>query len=526
MKSFLSRFKRNSNKFIPLDWWVLGGGLIVYLSATLYKITSSGIWFDEGFSTYIARFNFFDIAKYTAADVHPPMYYWFLKVWMTFFGNSELAIRSLSVLFAVVAIVAAFLLVKKLFGRKAAWLTVLFLSVSPMLVRYGIEARMYTMATAIAITATYALTVAVESKSRKPWIIYGVLIAVGMWTHYFMALVWLAHWAWRYIVLKQSGLKKQKLKKEFFSKNWMLTHILAVAIFLPWIPFMLIQLGGIQGGGFWIGLVGADTLTGYMTNVLFYQEHGKANGWYAIAAEVIALALAFVAFKLYPKLNKKDKKNYLLIITLAFIPVLLLFIFSLPPLKSSFVERYLMPSVVGFGIFSGVTIALGMKKLKRVWSVGLVSLMVVSMLVGILNVYYYGNYNKNTDTKVNTAQLVKDIQAKNNGETEPIIAKDPWIFYEAVNYTTDKNPVYFIDQDADYRYGSTNMLRDNDQFKIKDLKAFEKNHPKIWYIGNTGNQPLSSSHKNWIQVQAFSIYDPINKTDPYKAVEYRITSAE
>lgn len=520
MKNILSIFKKPTNKFTPADWWVLGGGLAVYISATFYKITASGIWFDEAFSAYITRFNFFDIAKYTASDVHPPLYYWVLKVWTTFFGTSEVAFRSLSVLFAIAAIVTAFLLVKKLFGRKAAWLTVLFLSVSPMLIRYGIEARMYTMAAAIAILATYTLTVALESKRRKPWVIYGILISLGMWTHYFMALVWLAHWAWRYIVLRQSGLKKQKLKKAFFSKNWIMTHVLAIVIFLPWIPFMIIQLGGIQGSGFWIGLVGVDTLNGYMTNVLFYQEHGKANGWYAVATGVITFALAFLAFKLYPKLNKKEKQNYLLIIALALIPVLLLLIFSLPPLRSSFVERYLMPSIVGFGIFSGVTIALGMNKLKKVWSVGLIGIMVVSMLVGISNVYYYGNYNKNSNVKVYTAQLVKDIQAKNTGEVEPIIASSPWIFYEAIFYNTDKNPVYFIDQDTRYKEGSLVMLKDNDQFKIKDLKAFEAKYKQIWYIGNSGSELLSSPHKYWTQIQTFSVHDSINNEDPYKAVEY------
>lgn len=503
-----------------LDWIVLGIGLVIFGLFTLAAITKSSIWFDEAFGAYLTQFNFLDIARYTATDVHPPFYYWILKLWTDFFGTTELAFRSLSVFFGASAITFGFLLVKRLFGRKAAWVSLLLLVLSPMLIRYSQEARMYTLAATITLAATYVLTFAIHSKRRLPWVVYGVLVSLGMWTHYFTAVVWLGHWVWRAIVTRQTGARGKEFRKAFFTKNWILAHIVAVGLFLPWVPLMLVQLSAIQGNGFWISPIGTDSLPNYITNVLFYLDHDQATGWYAFALGIIIISLTVFAISLYNSFNKQQKQNYLLLIALAIVPVLILFICSLPPLRSSFVERYLIPSIIGFSLFAGVTLTLGMKHVRTIWRVILVGVLVVSMLFGIINVYYFGNYNKNSHTKVTTGDIVKEIQTRAK-PGEPIIANTPWVFYEAVFYSTDNHPVYFIDADTQYLYGSLDMLKYNDQHKIKDLAAFAKEHAKIWYIGYAGDQPLTSPDASWNPIQKFSIFDQIDKKDSYKAVQYQ-----
>lgn len=503
-----------------LDWIVLGIGLTIFILLVLATITKSTIWFDEAFGAYIVHFNFLDIARYTATDVHPPLYYWILKLWTDFFGTTELAFRSLSLIFGASAITFGFLLVKRLFGRKAAWVSLLLLVISPMLIRYGQEARMYTLSATITLAATYVLAYAAESKKRRPWVIYGILVGLGMWTHYFTAIVWLAHWAWRAIVVRQSGKRGKEFKKAFFTKNWILAHIVAVGLFVPWIPLMLVQLTIIQAAGFWISPIGADTLTSYMTNVLFYLDHDQASGWYGAALAVIILMLAVFGVRLYRTLGKKQRQNYLLILSLTIVPVLLLALASLPPLRSSFVERYLLPATIGFSLLAGITLTLGVAKLRRIWQVIIVSIVGVSMLVGISNVYYYGNYNKNSHTKVASGDVVKEIQ-KRGKPGEPIIVKDWAVFYEAVFYNTSEHPIYFIDADIDYLYGSQDMLRYNDQHKIKDIAAFSAEHPVVWYMGYSQDAPIKAPVDSWEEIQKFSIVTTIDNKDSYKAVEYK-----
>ncbi len=520
MKTTFIRFYRKISSLPGIDWVVLGAGLTTYAGLTLATITKSSIWFDEAFSAFIVRFNFFQIARYTATDVHPPFYYWILKIWTMLFGTSEVAFRSLSVLFGLTAIVFGFLLVKRLFGRRAAFVSLLFMAISPMLIRYGQEARMYTLATTIALAATYTLTFAVKSKNRKPWVIYGILVGLGMWTHYFTALVWLSHWLWRFIVTRQSGLRGAKLRKAFFSKNWILAHIVAVGSFIPWMPFMLIQLTVIQGGGFWIGPVSANSFTNYFTNVLFYLEHEQATRLYATAFVLIIALLILFSIKLYKSFNSKQRQDYLLIIFLAFAPLLILFAASTFPIQSSFVERYMIPSTAAFAMFAGITLSLGIKKLRAIWRVLAMALIVVSMMFGIMNVYHYGNYNKNSSTKVMTREVVKAIQAKAR-PGEPIVSATPWVFYEAVFYDTTANPMYYINAQTDYKYGSLDMLKDSPQYQVKDLDAFSKEHPTIWYIGFSTDKPLSAPDKNWKEIQNFAIYDLVDNKPNYRASEFK-----
>jgi uncharacterized membrane protein len=503
-----------------IDWAILGGGLATYISLAWSHISASGIWFDEAFSAYLMRFNFIDIARYTATDVHPPLYYWMLKLWSGLFGASEIALRSMSVLFGAVAIVFGFLLVKRLFGRKASTVSLLLLVISPMLIRYGEEARMYTMAAAITLAATYALTFAVNTKKRLPWVIYGILVSLGMWTHYFTSLVWLTHWAWRLVVKRQTGKRGKDLKIIFFSNEWIFAHIIAVVMFVPWGIVMLIQLAIVQGGGFWIGPVSASSFTNYMTNLLFYLEHEPAVGLYGTALAAIIAVLSIFGLKLYRSLDIISRQNYLLIIFLAFVPVILLFIISTPPIRSSFVERYLIPSVIGFSLFAGVTMTLGFAKLKAVWRVLAVGLIASCMVFGIANVYYYGNFNKNNPTRVMTREVVQTIQASAPAG-EPIIVGSPWVFYEAIFYNTARNPIYFVDARTDYKISSLDMLRENDNFKIKDLNAFIKDYPKVWYIDYSADSQLSPPNSDWKEIQNFSVFDNIVYKDPYKAAEYQ-----
>ncbi|MDN5274980.1 MAG: rane protein of unknown function [Candidatus Saccharibacteria bacterium] len=514
-------FKKRQS-ILPLDkpdWLILIVGLIIFVTTSLATITKSSIWFDEAFGAYLIRFDFWHIATYTASDVHPPLYYWMLKLWSLLFGTSEFALRSMSVLFAAIAITFGFLTVKRLLGRKAAWLGLLFMILSPMLVRYSQEMRMYTMVTAIALAATYVLTIATESKRRLPWIVYGVLVGLGMWTHYFTALVWLAHWVWRAWTVREKHKKRQAFIKAFFIREWILAHIVAVGIFLPWLPSLVWQLAIVQANGFWIPPVIAATIPNFLTNVLYYQDQETVNPWATLFLIILAITMVTFAVRLLRRLSGDKRRGYMLILAIAFVPVTLLFLASMPPLRSSFVDRYLIPSTLAIPLFAAVTLALSSEWIKPILQKALAGLMVIAMVFGIFNVYQLGNYNKTLHSSNNTRQTIEALVAK-AGDGQPIIADSPWLFYEAVFYSTDNHPVYFIDANTEYKFGSLNMLRDNDQHKIKDLDAFAKVHPVIWYLGRPGNNSLTPPKDTWMQISQVEVNDSVSNKPSYKAVEY------
>ncbi len=523
IKDLFSKTARYIKRNPRIDLALLAVGLIIFAVITFINAPRASIWFDEAFGAYLIQFSFWDIARFTATDVHPPLYYWVLKLWSGLFGTTEVAFRSLSILFGAATISTAFVLTRRLFGRSVAAVSLIFLILSPMLIRYSDEARMYTLAAFVVLLATHVLLRAVETNKRSLWIWYAVLVAIGMWTHYFTAFAWLAHWAWRATQTWRKGQTVRQFASRFFSKEWIFTHVVAVALYIPWLPFMFKQLGIVQSAGFWIGPVGVDTPANYMTNYFYYLEHDQVQGWFALAFLLVIIATIILLPRAYRLLKKQEKSSFLLVASLAWVPPILLFLTSLPPLRPSFVERYLIPAVVALSIFLAVVLVVGAQKKNLAWRL-LPSLLVVGMMIfGITNVYTYGNFNKNSNTHILTRQAVHAAQEA-TPEGAPIVASSPWVFYEAAPYATELHPVYFIEENTSYDFGSLDMLKHSDFNKIKDLAAFERDNPIIWYLGGTSDEDVAPFRSTWEKVKTVKTEDFITGKSIYKATLYRVNA--
>lgn len=508
--SLFSKFRLN-------DLLVLIPATGLYLFLALRNISGSSIWFDEGFGVYLSRFNFFDIAKYTAADVHPPLYYWVLKIWTFFFGISEYSVRFMSVFFAVIALVLIYFIVKDLISKKSAVLAILLTSISPMLIRYGQEARMYTLVLCIALIGTWLFLKALNSNSKRYWTYYGIVVGIGLWVHYFVVLVWLIHWIFMITNELKDYSKLKELRKKIFSKEINRPYFIALAVFIPWLPFMLFQLGVVQGGGFWIGQVGLYSFTNYLTTTFYYSDQALVLSWLAGIIILLIIISYYFYKKTHFKFNPDKNRAFKLFLSIALLSPAALFVISLPPLRSAFVERYLLTASIFIPITLAVIISEAtVSNIKKYFTILIILFISV---IGIGNVYYYGNYNKNSHTEILSRQMYQEAVKKSN-KNEPIIASTPWIYYETFIYSTKDNPLYFADQDTAYEYGSLNMLKDTQEGKIYDIKAFIKNNNRFWYIGSSDGK-LEAPYKNICMVDSFVLEDKIDHKMKNQGVEYK-----
>lgn len=89
---------------------------------------------------------------------HPPLYYVLAKVWVDLWGDSVYALRTLSVLFSGLGLLAMYWFMHELaISRRAATLAVLLLCVSPLFILYGQEAREYALWTLALLLSSAAL---------------------------------------------------------------------------------------------------------------------------------------------------------------------------------------------------------------------------------------------------------------------------------------------------------------------------------------------------------------------------------
>lgn len=159
-------------------------------------------------------------------DFQPPLSYYFTFVWMQFghmLGQrSEWFLRLPMVAFSVTSVYVLFLLLKRTMGLAIGLVGSLMLATAPFHIYYAQEHRMYALLTLVSLLSWYYLW-------EKQWKSYTLVIAIGMYTHYFMLLSISAQIV--YVLLTE-----RKNVHKFF-----IAIACASLLFAPWIPTLAKQ---------------------------------------------------------------------------------------------------------------------------------------------------------------------------------------------------------------------------------------------------------------------------------------------
>lgn len=414
-------------------------GLAAFLAAatSLYIGLQQSVWFDEAYSIALAEHSWGEIVRLTAQDVHPPLYYWLLKAWMMVFGSTELALRSMSALLFGLSIGMAGLLLRRLFGARAALMTLPFMVFAPFLLRYGFEIRMYALASLIGVVATYVLVLAVESETRKRrlllFVAYSLLVAAGVYTLYFMALLWIAHLVWLAWVACQE-------KRRDIAVLAAAAYAFAALLFIPWLPVFLSKAGGGTLSGVTHEL-GFENLLGIVSYLFLYQPPWNIKGVSVVIAFFIMAAIVYLATCGYRNATKRERRYLVLLGAYFIVPVLILVVVT--RFVPIYLERYVAHIAIGAYAVIGVLAGLSLRSnTKWSWAVigGLLSVLIygcVSMMT------QFGNYNFqriHTPSVKHAAGLLTDCK------NEAIIFADgPQIAMELGYYIKDC-PIYFFNE--------------------------------------------------------------------------------
>jgi uncharacterized membrane protein len=147
-------------------------------------VPTRDLWIDETFSIWLASLPLLTAIRTIAAiDQHPPLYALLLHVWLLP-GESPWWTRALSVLLGTAAIPIGYRIGRASGGVGPGLLAASLLAVSPVLVRYSQEARMYALVILLVALGAFFLAEATAAPSRRTaWIGYGVVTALLVYTH-------------------------------------------------------------------------------------------------------------------------------------------------------------------------------------------------------------------------------------------------------------------------------------------------------------------------------------------------------
>ena len=209
-----------------------------------YRLADKNIWWDEGWSVWLAQKDLAWIALRTAMDEHPPLHYWLLHFWNMVAGTDAFTGRFVSLFFGVLTVALMYRIGKRVGGSWVGLLAALFLATARFHIWWSQDIKNYTPSIFFAFVAVWfglhviARSVATKQSPIRDWkasIAYALFAALAMWTHYLAALVLLALSI--YVITVYVLRYKQSAIRPIIS--WILASILAALLFAPWLSMYL-----------------------------------------------------------------------------------------------------------------------------------------------------------------------------------------------------------------------------------------------------------------------------------------------
>jgi len=203
--------------------------LVILLGALLRVVLlNQSFWLDESIGALVVKSQSFIqiLTEFVKHDNHPPLYYLTLKLWSDIFGYSEVALRSLSVLFGLGTIYLVFK-IGETFSKKTGLLAALFIATSQFHIYYSQEARMYSMAAFLAALAFYLFL-------KEKWPYFALVITLLIFTDYVPVFL--------LPVFVLIGIADEKPAKWW--KRLFLCHLPLLILGLIWAPILLVQMQG------------------------------------------------------------------------------------------------------------------------------------------------------------------------------------------------------------------------------------------------------------------------------------------
>jgi mannosyltransferase len=369
--------------------------LLLALALRLVNLGSRNLWYDEAFAVLYAEKPLAAMLHGTvtqvggaAADVHPLFFYSILHAWMRAVGQSPVAVRALSALLGVATVAMAYLLARRLFDRQAGLATAAIVAIAPFHVYYSQEARMYALLGFAAVAMTYFFVRAWAGGGWGHWVVFGICGAMTLYAHnlgftFVAGLDLWVLWAW----LRPGAPRWRNLRPV------LLSHLLIVGLFAPWLTVMPSQFGKIQQA-YWVEQPGLAKLIQTILIFHFAYDNQSLPRWLLPPALFFSLlVLAVVAFEFARRRTASGPRlsfpaPYSLLLSLTLTPILLTFLVS--QIRPVYIVRALLPSALTYyTLVVGVLVA-GVVPKPVKWGLLLPSTAIVA--ISLVHHYSYAQF--------------------------------------------------------------------------------------------------------------------------------------
>lgn len=459
----------NKNLRIPHLILICAGALFL-----LSGIFQNSIWFDEAYSVSLIKAPFFGMCKTAAEDVHPLLYYIYLKLF-SFFPGGIFTLRAASSLPAVISVILGYTHVRRDFGEKTGLFFSLLSFILPFAFKYSTQIRMYTLSSLFfTLALIYAYRFAVYDKAKtKNIILFALFSVAASYTHYFAfaAACFLNLFLIIYLILK---IKKDRKSIVFF----FVAAIIESLLYIPGIKILLHQIRPSSAAGIKIewDKVLFDTVAFPFIGDMKEDAAALPNAEYiSICVISCILFLCLIAFLTALSLKKKKHASTALACLILYITVIAAALFVSFLKRPIYYERYTV-CFISLLIFPA-SFALGKIKYKALKS-GILTILVLVFFARICPMYaqIYSPSNNDMQKHLSANLQSNDIiifDYITGFNTEVYFPETKKCFYNYRNWDIE---------DAYKAFRNTKTVREKEEI----INFIEENHAERIFVLNKG----------------------------------------
>jgi mannosyltransferase len=448
--------------------------LAISIAISVLTLLNQSIRLDEAQSVWVYTKSFSAFMHLTAEDVLVPLYGTLLHFWMQIFGTSTYALRAMSMVFFIATVPLLYKLSKSISNKKIAYLTIFLFCLSPFILWYANETRMYTLFLFISTLNNYYFIKLYKSDGKYGKFGLFISIVLGLYTHYIFLFLLVTQVI--FIILKMFGVLKtandfnySPTVSNFARYRELAVKYIGIVIcagifFVPWIVYV-ISLGGAANtmpqipppSTFNIFQVFVEFLFGFQSNTL---QSILISSW-----PIILLMMLF----LFTRQKEMHIQNIEYIALVTFLPVMLVFIASF--VKPFFLSRYL--------IFTTPTlfflIAAALLSYSKRLAVSIISILFAIMITLI----YTQNVSASTPVKENYKTATEFLN-QNVKPDDIIVISSPFTIYPFEYYFNGNTAIQTIPQWDRYAHGPIPAF--NQQTFEKQISDNKKIYHNIYLL--------------------------------------------
>ena len=500
------------------ELWPLAGVLLAAFALRLWLLGEQNVWWDEGLAIWAVRQGWARMTLWTATDVHPPLYFWLLKAWVSLAGESEFSARFISLICGVVTVAALYPLAKALLGRRVALLATSLLAFSRFHIWWSQEMRMYIVATLWGVLSLYTLlrwctaegwwpaeTGARPQRPAGQALLYVLTTAAGLYTLYlFVTVVLIENLFVVYLLLRRKALTRGGVANGRTGSpaydggrahtrgrapdcrtdssaydgrraliRWGVAQVAVLALFAPWLAVALPRMRSWSVAEPFSLRVFVELYATLLTlGISTYVER-----YLALVAPFFVLVCAAVGAVWWSRRRPvhgtpKARAIALLLALFLVVPTLVVYVLTRPRglFYSPRVEaRYLVLFAPAFYLLLAWSLAL---LYRRVRWVGLAALLfVAAVFAWVLPGHYAGRYLRDVQQT-----MVRSIAAyAQPGDAVVLVSGDRYplfgYYYERLPGGSPRPPVYLVPQYT-LQVGQDSVER--------ELAALAGTHTRLW----------------------------------------------